>query len=118
MPPIEDHPERRQTRYEVDLQVTVDSQHNFFAGAATNLSASGIFVATHIVQPIGTRVDFTVHLGDRLVKGVGEVRWIRPADYEAGEPAGMGILFVDLDPEDDIAVKEFLLSRNPLVYSE
>lgn len=116
LPP--DHPDRRQKRYEVDLHVTVDSKHNFFAGAATNLSASGIFVATHIVQPIGTRVDFTIHLAGRMVKGVGEVRWMRPADYDSGQPAGMGILFVDISPEDDAAVKAFLESRVPMVYNE
>ena len=113
----DDHPDRRQKRYEVDLQVTVDSKHNFFAGSATNLSASGIFVGTHMVQPIGTKVDFTIHLEDRMVKGIGEVRWIRPADYDTGQPAGMGILFVDLTPEDDAAVKAFLESRDPMVYN-
>ena len=37
---------RRDPRYGVELDVTLESDHNFYAGFVENLSVSGIFVAT------------------------------------------------------------------------
>ena len=86
--------DRGQERYGVDLAVTVNSDHNFYAGFAKNLSEGGIFVATHIVHPVGTQFNLSIHLDDgdtRVVKGVGVVRWIRALDGDL--PAGLGIQF-------------------------
>src|SRR3954469_2560354 len=43
---------REHDRFEVDLQVSVLSEHNLYAGLAENLSAGGLFIATHQLQPV------------------------------------------------------------------
>jgi uncharacterized protein (TIGR02266 family) len=108
--------DREEARVGVDLTVTVDSDSNFYAGVASNLSAGGIFVATHIVHPVGTRFNLSLHLGDNLgvVRGVGEVRWIRAADDAAGLFAGLGIRFLTVDGDGAERITRFLSKRAPL----
>ena len=106
---------REQARYEVTLEVTLSSEHNFFAAMASNLSGGGIFVATEHTKPVGHRVEFTITLPGQgePVRGVGEIRWVREHTGPAGEPAGMGIAFVDVDPDSLGAIVEFLGTREP-----
>ncbi len=108
--------DRGRARYEVDVAVTVDSEHNFYGGYATNLSAGGFFVATHIVHPVGTRFNFTIHLGDdpALIKGVGEVRWLRPQAAGSSSPAGLGIQFSKIEGDGARRIEAFLQKRKPL----
>ncbi len=106
--------DRERTRYEVDVAVTIDSDDWFYAGSATNLSHGGFFVATTIVQAIGTRFRFSLQLGDepKPVRGTGEVRWIRAASA-AEAHAGLGIQFVTVDGDGRDRVIKFLAKRNP-----
>lgn len=99
---------RDRVRYGVDLAVTVDSEHDFIAGNATNLSIGGVFVHTHIVHPKGTRFDISVNLGDDTVRGVGEVRWVRSATADETQPAGIGIRFVTLQVGGKERITAFL----------
>jgi uncharacterized protein (TIGR02266 family) len=111
--------DRGQVRYHVDLNVTVDSDSNFYAATVTNLSAGGIFIATHIVHPAGTKFNLSVHLGDiGIVKGVGEVRWIRVQDEESGQLAGLGIRFLQLEGDGAERIKSFLEMRRPLIVTD
>jgi uncharacterized protein (TIGR02266 family) len=108
--------DRGQVRYGVDLAVTVNSDHNFYAGFAKNLSEGGIFVATHIVHPVGTKFNLSMHLDDgdpRPVRGVGEVRWIRALDGDL--PAGLGIQFTEIDEDGQTRIEAFLAKRDPLI---
>jgi uncharacterized protein (TIGR02266 family) len=108
--------DRQQERFDVDLAVTVDSEHNFYAGYATNLSASGVFVATTIVHPVGTRFSFTIQLAEtrEVVRGVGEVRWLRPKKNEEGLPAGIGIQFLEVEGDGAEKIGRFLSRRQPM----
>ena len=111
--------DRNQVRYGVDLTVTVNSDHNFYAGFARNLSGGGIFVATHIVHPVGSQFNLSIHLDDgdpRVVRGVGEVRWIRVLDGDL--PAGLGIQFTSLDDDGHERITKFLALREPLVMED
>lgn len=108
--------DRGQTRYGVDLAVTVNSDSNFYAGFAKNLSEGGIFVATHIVHPVGTKFNLSLHLDDgdpKPVRGVGEVRWIRALDGDL--PAGLGIQFTEVDDEARARIDKFLAKREPII---
>ena len=111
---------RDRLRYAVDLDVTLDSAHNFYAALATNLSADGVFVSTHILQPIGMRCQLTIHVPGRAkpIKGVGEVRWVRGRTGPEEAPPGMGLQFVELEPGDRDLVEAFLRQREPLVHRE
>jgi uncharacterized protein (TIGR02266 family) len=103
-------------RFAVDFDLTLDSETYFYAGSATNLSTGGFFVATHILQSIGDRFKFTLRLPqtNRLVRGVGEVRWHRHRDESPEAPAGMGIRFVELDEGGQLAIDECLADRKPV----
>ncbi len=114
--PSSDVEDRDQTRYGVDFAVTVDSDHNFYAGYATNLSAGGFYIATHIVHPVGTEFNFTIQLGEdkQLVKGVGVVRWLRASEEGEETPAGLGIQFRDVEGDGLAKIDAFLKMRKPL----
>src|SRR5690349_13072711 len=70
---------RTSPRFAVELDVSLGSEHNFYAGLAENLSAGGVFVATHMLKPVGERVELSIHLpdSDHPVCGIGQVRWVR-----------------------------------------
>ena len=108
--------DREQARFQVDLAVTVNSESNFYAGYASNISAGGIFVATHIVHPVGTKFDVSIHLAEGLgvVRGIGEVRWLRPQDDESGLPAGLGIRLIEVQDDGLERIEQFLATRSPL----
>lgn len=113
--------DRRQIRYDVDVSVTVDSDNYFIAGFATNLSAGGIFIATPIVHPVGTRFDLAIHLDDgdpRPLRATGEVRWHRPRDEGSGTPQGIGIRFISIDDDGGERINRFLARRKPLTMTD
>jgi uncharacterized protein (TIGR02266 family) len=110
--------DRRQHRYDVDLSVTVNSEHNFLAGAATNLSAGGVFISTSIVHPVGTEFNISIHLDDGnpgVVKGKGVVRWHQQAPTDdTGPPQGLGIQFIEIEGDGEERIRTFLASRKPM----
>jgi uncharacterized protein (TIGR02266 family) len=107
-------------RFSVDLDVTVSSEHNFYAGFVENMSVGGIFIATHQLKPVGERLEFQVNLpgSDQPIRGVGEVRWVRVYSEASNTPPGMGIKFDALDAESVRRIEEFLAQRDPLFYDE
>ncbi len=114
--PNSDLEDRGQARYGVDFAVTVDSEHNFYAGYATNLSAGGFYIATHIVHPVGTEFNFTIQLGQdkELIKGIGVVRWLRASKEDDDTPAGLGIQFREVEGDGLAKIEAFLKMRKPL----
>ncbi|HEX3594889.1 MAG TPA: PilZ domain-containing protein, partial [Polyangiaceae bacterium] len=89
---------RRQDRFSVELDVSLESEHNFYAGFVENLSSSGLFIATHSIRPIGSQVEFSISFGESSepVKGLGEVRWIRQYSETSDSHPGMGLRFIEL----------------------
>lgn len=111
---------REHDRFGVELDVTVTSEHNFYAGFVENMSVGGIFIATHQLKPVGSRLEFQVNLPGREqpIKGAGEVRWVRVYSEASNVPPGMGIKFDQLDPESVKGIQDFLAQREPLFYDE
>jgi type IV pilus assembly protein PilZ len=103
---------RRFARVFVDLEVDYGSEETFLFAYIKDISAMGIFIRTHAPEPAGTRLNlrFTPPgFGERLeLEGV--VIWVnpyRPGDSENLNP-GMGIKFVDLEPEQRARLTEFV----------
>ena len=48
----------RKARARLELSVHAGSRHGFYQGFGDELSAAGIFVATHITKPVGETLDF------------------------------------------------------------
>jgi len=112
---------RVQTRYGVECSITIDSDDWFYAGTAQNLSEGGIFVATPIVQAIGSRFNLSLYLEDGrggVIKGIGEVRWIRQVAESDSEPAGVGIQFLLLEGHGSERIGDFLRERGPLYHRD
>lgn len=120
VPPLADSaPHREHSRFCVDLDVTVGSDHNFYAGFAENLSAGGVFIATHKLKPVGTKIELSVNLPDGVqVRALGEVRWIRVFNEASDTPPGMGVRFVDVSAEAVAAIDGFLARRDPLFFDD
>ncbi len=111
---------REHPRHGVDLDVSLGTDHNFYAGFAENLSAGGIFVATHLIKPVGEIIEFTINLpsSETPVRGRGEVRWIREFNERSNVPPGMGIRFIELEPGSAETIEKFLRYRDPLFFDD
>jgi uncharacterized protein (TIGR02266 family) len=118
-PAADDDHRREHSRFAVDLDVTVGSDHNFYAGFAENLSAGGVFIATHNLKPVGSKIELSVNLPDGAqVRAAGEVRWIRIFNEQSDMPPGMGVKFVDVDDASVTAINAFLSRRDPLFFDD
>jgi uncharacterized protein (TIGR02266 family) len=111
-------PQRRANpRFLVDLDVSLGSDHNFYTGLAENLSVTGVFVATHRVRPIGESIEICIHLPQGPeIRGIGTVRWLRPYDETRATAPGMGVEFLELEPESLREIEAFLAEREPIFY--
>src|SRR5690349_7190193 len=111
---------REYDRVSVDLDVTVSSEHNFYAGFVENMSVGGIFIATHQLKPVGEILEFSVNLPgfDEPICGTGEVRWVRVYSETSNVPPGMGIRFNQIDAASQRRIEEFLAQREPMFYDE
>ena len=111
---------RTAERYEVKLDMTLCSDHNFYSGFAENISSGGVFVATHLLKPVGSQVELRLLLPklEKEVRGLGEVRWHRLFNEVSNVPPGMGIRFIELEPGSVEAIQEFLSQREPLFFDD
>jgi len=109
---------RLSQRLALELEVSLQSDSNFYMGLTENLSHGGIFVATHVVKPIGTSVALVLRLPARKapLQLAGRVRWLREFSEELETPPGMGIEFEGISEEDSRAIGEFLTTRTPLFF--
>lgn len=118
-PEAESGHRREHSRFSVDLDVTIGSDHNFYAGFAENLSAGGVFIATHKLKPVGSKIDLSINLPDGAqLHASGEVRWIRVFNEQSDTPPGMGVRFEDLAPAAVEAIQSFLSRRDPLFFDD
>jgi uncharacterized protein (TIGR02266 family) len=112
---------RTEPRYVVAVEVTFESEHNFYTGLTSDLSGGGLFVATLQVRPVGERIQvrFTLPGSKVILDAVTEVRWVRntPVAGGGGE-IGMGLRFLQLAPQAKEAVKNFLTQRESLFYDD
>jgi len=110
---------REHSRFAVDLDVTVGSDHNFYAGFAENMSVGGIFIATHQLKPVGSKIELNINLPDGAqLKTEGEVRWVRVFNEHSDTPPGMGVKFNKLTDEALALIQNFLAHRDPLFFDD
>lgn len=108
---------RKYERKDINLDVSLFSDSNFYAGFTENLSAGGVFIATHNLLKIGEKIDITITMpNDKKIVAHGIVRWLREYNEASDSPPGMGIQFLSIDGED--LIKDFLAARAPLFYDD
>ena len=108
-------------RFEYVVEVTLQSEHNFFTGFTENISEGGVFIATYSLRPIGTLLQFSFTLPDapEPIEATGEVRWLREHDpVRMDSPPGIGVRFVELSEADKARVQAFVRQRETIFYDE
>ena len=111
--------QRRAARVPLEVEVTLESDHNFFTGVANNLSEGGIFVATPNPPPVGSELGFELLLGGERFLVMGVVRWVRDERAaSAGAPAGCGVKWVHLEDGALDAIQRFVDIRETDFYEE
>jgi uncharacterized protein (TIGR02266 family) len=113
---------RASERFDLEVKVDLESDHNFYTGLTQNISAGGLFIATNAIRRIGDRITLKFSMpgsGEPLAVET-EVRWIREntALNRVDGATGMGVRFVNLSPQAAAAIQSFLESRDSLYYDD
>jgi uncharacterized protein (TIGR02266 family) len=113
---------RASERFDLEVKVDLESDHNFYTGLTQNISSGGVFIATHHLRRIGDRITlkFTLPGSAKVVEVETEVRWIREnsALMRAEGGTGMGVRFINLSAEAKAAIDAFVQSRESLFYDD
>ena len=110
---------REHLRIPVAVEVSLASDHNFFVGWSENISEGGLFILTHQLERVGTRVTLTLSVPPHLppTELACEVRWLRKTDELTSDcEPGMGLSFVDLSPETERAIQTFLTEQREAMF--
>ena len=113
---------RASERFDLEVQVDLESDHNFYTGLTQNISAGGLFIATNVLRRIGDRITlkFSLPGSTQPIDIETEVRWIREnsALHKVDGSTGMGVRFINLSPEAATAIQKFLSNRDSLYYDD
>jgi uncharacterized protein (TIGR02266 family) len=113
---------RTSERFDLEVQVDLESDHNFYTGLTQNISAGGLFIATNVLRRIGDRITlkFSLPGSTQPIAIETEVRWIREnsALHKVDGSTGMGVRFINLSPEASNAISSFLKNRDSLYYDD
>jgi type IV pilus assembly protein PilZ len=101
--------QRADPRVNVNLEVQYRTAQEFTAAYAKNISGGGIFIRTQEPLPLNREVQlrFTLPGIARTFLVPGLVVWTNPYPSRSSFPPGMGIKFMDLDPEAKTIIAEF-----------
>ena len=113
---------RSSERFDLEVKVDLESDHNFYTGLTQNISAGGLFIATNVLRRIGDRITlkFSLPGSTQPIDIETEVRWIREnsALHKVDGATGMGVRFINLSPEASAAISTFLKNRDSLYYDD
>ena len=94
--------QRRAKRHQVRFKLVYDDGNTFNAGRVADVSSSGLFLETALPLPVGTKVRLTPlerAAQDGLFNIEAEVVRAVPYADASDQPAGMGLAFLNLSPE-------------------
>ncbi len=115
--------ERRvHSRFDFEVEVGFETESNFYTGLTQDISSGGLFVATHNLKPVGARfmIQFKLPGSQVSIDVEAEVRWLRETSslHRSDGPHGMGVRFVNLNPEHHQLIESFLKQRDSLFYDD
>jgi type IV pilus assembly protein PilZ len=116
---VTDFQPRQHRRYPVNLRVDYSTRDAFLANRVSNLSQGGMFIPTDSPLPVQSELDLVLSLngdgGDGgQIRARGRVIW--NYDIRKGTSRvvpGMGIKFVDLSPDDNRRLVDYLATLRP-----
>jgi uncharacterized protein (TIGR02266 family) len=112
---------RAHVRVPLEVEVTLESEHNFYAGIAGNVSEGGVFIATYTAPPRGAEVEIKLTLdgSSQVFSLKGVVCWTREMKVSSEEsPAGCGIRFVSLPNDALKAITAFVAKRDTILFDD
>ena len=115
----EQEQKRRQSqRSTLEIDVSIQTDHNFFMGLTENISEGGLFVATYDELPLGTELDLRLNLPDSSpIETKAVVVWVREQNWFSEDVVpGVGVRFHDLSEEHASAIRKFVEKREPMFY--
>ena len=106
-------PQERAPRLSTEVAVTADSEHHFILGLTSNVSSTGLFIATPIVHPPGTELNLTIQVGKggSVIRTKAIVRWHRSTNDESEQPMGVGVEFIGMNDTDAARIAAFVKNR-------
>jgi PilZ domain len=114
-----DEPKGRPVPTRVEVNVSLVSEHNFYVGQTRRMDSGGVFIATALPPPVGTRLQVRLGLADgRKIDLEGEVAFVREKSATIGrQPTGCGVKLFSLPGWAIDAIERFILARQPIVYT-
>jgi len=114
-----DEPRSRPVPTRVEVNVSLVSEHNFYVGSTRRIDSGGVFIATAMPPPVGTRLQVRLGLADgRKIDLEGEVAFVREKNATTGrQPTGCGVRLLGLPGWASDAIDRFVLARQPIVYA-
>lgn len=107
---------RKDKRSLLSLKIRYKSAtlEDFIEHYSGDISRGGVFIKSKKPLAVGTLLKFEFLLEDQspLIHGVGRVVWRRePSDSGPGDPPGMGIKFIKMDPQCRSVVQQIVEER-------
>ncbi len=114
-----DEPRARPLPTRVEVNVSLVSEHNFYVGQTRRMDSGGVFIATALPPPVGTRLQVRLGLADgRKIDLEGEVAFVREKSATIGrQPTGCGVKLFGIPGWAIDAIERFILARQPIVYT-
>jgi len=93
------------------IQYKFDSYEEFVSEYSTDISMGGMFIRTEQPRPEGSMVylQFTLRDGFTIIEALGRVVRVNPPNGD--QPSGMGVEFVNFDPESRGVVADLVERR-------
>lgn len=102
-----------ETKVSGTVKISFKSESDFFRAYIGNLAKGGLFVKTGKILPVDTllNVEFSLPNRNQVIHTTGKVAWSRSKDKSSEKiPPGMGIQFIDINPEDEKLLKKYIES--------
>jgi uncharacterized protein (TIGR02266 family) len=121
MQAVMDDERRSSPRYQVQVEVGMQTESNFYTGLTQDLSGGGVFVATHQIRSVGDRIKVLLTLPGQTepFEILTEVRWVRGTSLSrSAEDPGMGLRFLQMSPRARKVIGDFITQRDSLFFDE
>jgi len=109
------HDRRADSRVEVEIDVHYRTVQEFLTAYSRNISGGGLFIRTPQPQPLNQRVllRFTLPGVEHKFEVHSIVVWANSATTRSSFPSGMGVKFLELTPEEQQILTDFVNRARP-----
>ncbi len=110
---------RRDPRAPLEVEVSLESDNNFYAGITGNVSQGGLFIATYTPPPMDSIVALDLRIEGKVFRLRGLVCWVRePSRATEHAPAGCGLQWVALPTPALEVIDRFVKKRETLFHDD